>query len=38
MKENSFMLVKERSRSYLAQNVTDADYADDILLPENSPA
>ena len=37
MKENGLKLAKERSRRYLAQTITDADYADDIALPANSP-
>ena len=35
MKENSFELAKERNRSYPAQTITDADYADDIALLAN---
>ena len=38
IKENGFKLTKERSRMYLAQSVTDADYADDIALLANTPA
>ena len=38
MKENRFKLPKERSRSYPAQTITDADYADDIALLANTPA
>ena len=38
MKENSFKLAKERSRRYTAQTITEADYADDIALPANTPA
>ena len=38
MKENSFKLVKERSRSYPAQTITDADYTDNIALLANTPA
>ena len=38
MKENSFKLTKERSRSNLAQRITDVDYADDIALLANAPA
>ena len=38
MKENGFKLEKIRSRRYLAQTITDADYADDIPLLENTPA
>ena len=37
MKENGFKLIKERSRRYLAQTITDADYSDDIALLANSP-
>ena len=37
MKENSFKLTKESSRRYLAQIITDADYADDIALLTNAP-
>ena len=37
MKESGFKLAKERSRRYPAQTITDADYADDIALLENSP-
>ena len=37
MKENGFNLAKERSRRYLAQIITDADYADDMALLVNSP-
>ena len=38
MKDNGFKLTKERSRRYPAQTVTDADYADDIVLLANGPA
>ena len=38
MKENGFTLVKERSRRYFAQTITDADYTDDIALLTNTPA
>ena len=38
MKDNGFKLTKERSRRYLAQTITDADYADDIALLANTPA
>ena len=31
------MLAKERSRGYLGQKITDADYADDIALLVNTP-
>ena len=32
MKDNGFKLTNERSRRYLAQKITDANYADDIAL------
>ena len=38
IKENSFKLTKERSRSYPAQTITDTDYTDDIALPANARA
>ena len=38
MKENGFPLVKERSRRYPAQTITDADNADNIALLGNTPA
>ena len=38
MKYNGFNLVKERSRRYPTQTITDADYADDIALLANTPA
>ena len=38
MKDNGFKLTKERSRRYPAQTITDADYADDIVLLANTPA
>ena len=38
MKENGFKVAKERSRSYPAQTITDADYADDIALNANALA
>ena len=38
MKENGFKLTKERRRRYLAQTITDADYANDIVLLANAPA
>ena len=37
MKGNGFKVAKERSRGYTAQTIIDADYADDIALPANSP-
>ena len=36
MKENSFMLAKERSRRYPTQTITDTDNADDIALLANT--
>ena len=36
MKENGFKLAKERSKRFLAQTITDTDYADDIALLANS--
>ena len=38
MKDNGFKLTKERSRRYLAQTITDADYTDDIALLANTSA
>ena len=38
MKENGFKLTKERSRRYPAKTITDADYADGIVLQANAPA
>ena len=38
MEENGLTLAKARSRRYLAQTITDADYADDIALLANTPA
>ena len=38
IKENGFKLTKERSRRYLAKIITNADYADDIVLLANAPA
>ena len=37
MKENSFKLVKKRSRRYPPQIITDTGYADDIVLLANAP-
>ena len=37
MKDNGFKLKKERSRSYPAHTITDADYAKDIALLANAP-
>ena len=38
MKENSFTLKKAWSRRYPAQTITDANYADDIVLLASTPA
>ena len=38
IKENGFKLTKERSRRYPAKTITNADYADDIVLLANVPA
>ena len=38
IKENSFKLTKERSRSYPAKTITETDYADDIALLANTLA
>ena len=38
IKENGFKLTKERSRRYPVKTITDADYADDIVLLANAPA
>ena len=37
MKDNTFKLAKERSRRYCAQTITDADYADIVVLVTNIP-
>ena len=37
MKENGFTLAKEKRKRYPAQIITDADYADDIVLLANTP-
>ena len=37
IRENGFELTKKSSRSYPAKTITDADYADDIALLENTP-
>ena len=37
MKNNSFKLTKERSKSYSTQIITDAGYVDDIALLANTP-
>ena len=38
MKDNCFKLAKEISRRYPTQTITDADYADDIVLLANTTA
>ena len=38
IKENGFELTKKRSRRYTAKTITDADYADDIVILANAPA
>ena len=37
IRKNGFMLTKKRSRRYPAKTITDADYADDIVLLANTP-
>ena len=37
IRENGFELTKNRSRSYPAKTITDADYADDIAILANTP-
>ena len=37
IKENDFKLTKERSRTYLAKTITDADFADEIAHLANTP-
>ena len=37
IKENGFELTKRRSRRYPAKTITDADYADDIVILANTP-
>ena len=37
IRENGFELTKKRSRRYPAKTITDADYADDIAIPANTP-
>ena len=37
IKENGFELTKKRSRKYPAKTITDADYADDIVILANTP-
>ena len=38
IKENGFKLTKERSRRYPAKTISDADYADEIVLLPNATA
>ena len=38
MKDNSLKLTKKRSKRYPAQTISDADYADDLVLLANTPA
>ena len=38
MKDNGFKLTKERSKTYPAHTITDADYAKEIALLVNTPA
>ena len=38
MKENGSKLIREKSQSYPAQTITDADYSDDIAILANTPA
>ena len=37
IRENGFELTKKRSRRYLAKTITDADFADDIVILANTP-
>ena len=37
IRENGFELTKRRSKRYLAKTITDADYADDLVLLANTP-
>ena len=37
IRENSFELIKKRSRRYPAKTITDSDYADDIAILANTP-
>ena len=37
MKDNSFMMTKERSRRNPARTITDVEYADDIVIMANTP-
>ena len=37
IRENGFELTKKRSRRYPAKTITNADYADDIAIPANTP-
>ena len=38
MKDNGFNVASKRSRRYVAQTITDADYTDDSALLANTPA
>ena len=38
IKENGFNLTKKRSRRYPAKTITEADYADDVVILANAPA
>ena len=38
MKDNGFNLTKERSRRYITQTITEANFTDDIALLANTPA
>ena len=37
IRENCFELINKRSRRYTAKTITDADYADDIVILANTP-
>ena len=37
IRENGFELTKKRSKRYPAKTITDADYADDLVLQANTP-
>ena len=37
IKENGFELTKKRRRKYPAKTITDADYADDVVILANTP-
>ena len=38
IKENGLEVTKKRSRTYFAKTITNADYADDIVILANAPA